>query len=94
MKRCSPPGDLKPCIVFSRLRNGRWLFSALLLRPLCDQWSRPCATSRFRRGVGPQLIRDDTFRNDAVSLDQSQQKSLCRAFVESRLENLVQSNTD
>lgn len=46
-KRCNPPGDRKPCITRSRFRKGKWLFSARLLSPLCDQWSRPGATSRL-----------------------------------------------
>lgn len=34
---CKPLGDRCPCIVRSRFQNGRWLFSARLFSPLCDQ---------------------------------------------------------
>ena len=55
--RCNMPGDRWPCMVRSRFRNGRWLFSARLLRPLCDQCSRSGTTSAFAARLSCRLCK-------------------------------------
>ncbi|SNT76918.1 hypothetical protein SAMN05444959_1396 [Paracoccus seriniphilus] len=45
--RCNPPGERKPCMHRARFRNGKWLFSARLFRPLWERCSSPGAISRL-----------------------------------------------
>ena len=51
-------------------RNGIWLFSARLLKLLCDQLLRPAATSAFAALVGARLVSDDPLGSKTTALHQ------------------------
>ncbi|ASM74408.1 hypothetical protein SULPSESMR1_04710 (plasmid) [Pseudosulfitobacter pseudonitzschiae] len=72
-KRCSPPGDRKPCIYRSRFREGRWLFSARLLS-LCGTTDQVSVRPGVGGTIGSRFVPNDPFGHETqrfISLTKS-----------------------